>query len=94
MHELAREGVDTVKPNRCTFEVYLKALSQNSMEAKEELANDVLQKMKENNIDFNPDIRSWLQRCFLPNQSCSPWVVRMDEPEVPQDHWIYNQSSR
>jgi hypothetical protein len=88
MHGLAREGVDSVKPDRYTFEVYLKALSQSSVEARKDLAKDVLRKMIESNIDFDPTIRWCLQRCFLPSTSFPSWVVRMDEPLTPQDNWI------
>ncbi|KAG7342040.1 PPR repeat family protein [Nitzschia inconspicua] len=69
MHELAREGLTGVRPNRLTYEVYLKALSRSSVDARAELAKDVVKKMKEDSVEVKGDMRRLLQRCFLPTNS-------------------------
>jgi hypothetical protein len=79
MHELAREGVDSVRPDRTTYEIYLRALSQSSVEARAELANDVLLKMKENEVKIDSEMHRVLQRCFLPvDRPHSSWILKMD----------------
>jgi len=89
MHELAKDGVDSVRPNRNTYEVYLKALSQQRfLDARAELASDVVIKMKENQVDVDEDLRPCLQRCFLPLDHFPSWVVMVDDSVTPQSHWI------
>ena len=79
MHELARDGMDGLQPDRTTYEVYLKALSQSSVEARAELANDAMTKMRANNVKIDQDLHRILQRCFLPvHGRLSSWVLKID----------------
>jgi len=93
MHELAREGVDSVRPNRSTYEVYLDGLRQSSIEGRAQLVNDVLFKMKQNDIDLDSDLRSCIQRCLLPVSSRDTWIVNVDEYIDTQNNWIYSNTS-
>jgi hypothetical protein len=93
MHELAREGVDTVRPNRNTYEVYLEGLCQSSLEDRTQLVNDVLFKMKENEFDLDKDLRSSIQRCLLPVSSrANSWIVDVDDFINPKNEWIQSNS--
>jgi hypothetical protein len=65
MHELARDGVDSVRPNRRTYEVYLRALSRSPIEGRVELAADVLAQMKTNNVDVDVELQPYIQRCMV-----------------------------
>lgn len=65
MHELARAGVDSVRPNRGTYEVYLKALSQSCVEGRIELVNDVLAEMKSNNVAVDGQMRPYIKLCMI-----------------------------
>jgi hypothetical protein len=78
MHELAREGLHSVRPNRKTYEVYLEALCRSSVDARAELAKDVVEKMKEDSVEVQGDARRLLQRCFLPvDRPTSSFVVKV-----------------
>ncbi len=89
MHELVREGVDTVRPNRNTYEVYIEGVSQSSFEDRTQLVNDVLFKMKENEFDLDKDLRLSIQRCLLPVSSrANSWIVDVDEFINPKNEWI------
>eukprot|EP00531_Pseudo-nitzschia_arenysensis_P021428 CAMPEP_0116120722 /NCGR_PEP_ID=MMETSP0329-20121206/3324_1 /TAXON_ID=697910 /ORGANISM="Pseudo-nitzschia arenysensis, Strain B593" /LENGTH=501 /DNA_ID=CAMNT_0003614505 /DNA_START=186 /DNA_END=1691 /DNA_ORIENTATION=+ len=89
MHELVREGVDTVRPNRNTYEVYIEGVSQSSFEDRTQLVNDVLFKMKETEFDLDKDLRSSIQRCLLPVSSrANSWIVDVDEFINPKNEWI------
>jgi len=93
MHELVREGVDTVRPNRNTYEVYLEGVCQSSLEDRTQLVNDVLFKMKENEFDLDSDLRSSIQRCLLPVSSrANSWIVDVDEYINPKNEWIQSNS--
>lgn len=88
MYELVREGVDTMRPNRNTYEVYLQGVRQSSLEDRTQLVNDVLFKMKENEFDLDKDLRSSIQRCLLPVSSRSnSWVVDVDDYIEPKKEW-------
>ncbi|KAL3923751.1 MAG: hypothetical protein SGILL_001475 [Bacillariaceae sp.] len=79
MNELAREGVDSVRPDHSTYEVYLKALSQSSVEARAELAGDVLVKMRESDVEVDSEIHRYVQRCYLPvDRHFSSWIIHME----------------
>eukprot|EP00536_Pseudo-nitzschia_multiseries_P001235 jgi/Psemu1/250348/estExt_Genewise1Plus.C_150103 len=89
MHELAREGVDTVRPNRSTYEVYLEGLCQSSVENRVPLVSDVLLKMRENKFDLDNAMRSSIQRCLLPVSSrVNTWIIDVDEYINPQNEWM------
>ncbi len=89
MHELASEGVDTVRPNRNTYEVYLEGVSQSSLEDRKQLVNDVLFKMKENEFYLDKDLRLCIQRCLLPLSSrANSWIVDVDDYINPKNEWI------
>jgi len=89
MHELAREGVDTVRPNRSTYQVYLEGVCQSSMENRSRLVSDVLFKMRENNFDLDNAMRSSIQRCLLPASSrANTWIINVDEYVNPQNEWM------
>lgn len=93
MHELAREGVDSVRPNRSTYEVYLDGLLHSSVEDRTQLVNDVLLKMRQNNFDLDNGMRSCIQRCLLPLSSRSnTWIVNVDECIDTQNDWIRTSS--
>jgi hypothetical protein len=80
MHELAREGAESVKPDRSTYSVYLKALLQSSVEGKEELVRDVLSSMKRDHIDLDGVLLSQIQRCSLPvGLMPGSWTVQLDD---------------
>jgi len=80
MHELVRDGVDTMRPNRATYKVYLEGVSQSLLEDRTQLVDDVLLKMKENEFDLDNDLRSSIQRCLLPvNSRANSWVVDVEE---------------
>ena len=89
MHELVRDGVDTVRPNRDTYEVYLDGVSQSSLEDRTQLVNDVLFKMRENEFDLDKELRSSIQRCLLPVSSrANSWIVDVDEYINPKNEWV------
>ena len=93
MHELAREGVHSVRPNRSTYEVYLDGLKHSSVEDRTQLVNDVLLKMRQNDIDLDNDMRSCIQRCLLPLSSRSnTWIVNVDEYINTQNDWKHTSS--
>ena len=93
MHELVRDGVDTVRPNRNTYEVYLEGVSQSSLEDRAQLVNDVLFKMKENEFDLDTELRSSIQRCLLPVSSrANSWIVDVDDYVNPKNEWIQSNS--
>ena len=80
MHELARDGLASMRPNRNTYEMYLDGLQHSFVEDRTHLVNDVLFKMKENNIDLDSDMRSCIRRCLLPMSSrANAWIVDVDE---------------
>ena len=85
MHELARAGASTVKPDRNTYLVYLHALSVSSIEDRAELARDALQTMKENKIVIDQDLMSLWQRCLLPMGGLEAyWTIpQEDTAEFP-----------
>ena len=85
MHEMAREGAVSVKPDRGTYLVYLKALLQSPVESREELARDVLLLMKRDDIDLDGAILSQIQRCSLPVDLVpSTWTVQLvDSSQSP-----------
>lgn len=89
MHQLVREGVDNMRPNRSTYEVYLEGVCQSSLEDRTQLVNDVLFNMKENEFDLDNDLRSSIQRCLLPVSSrANSWIVDVDEYINPKNEWI------
>jgi hypothetical protein len=94
MYELVREGVDTMRPNRDTYEVYLEGVGQSSFEDRTQLINDVLFKMKENEFDLDNDLRSSIQRCLLPVSSrANSWIVNVDNDYInPNNEWIQSNS--
>eukprot|EP00532_Pseudo-nitzschia_australis_P000612 CAMPEP_0168197066 /NCGR_PEP_ID=MMETSP0139_2-20121125/20922_1 /TAXON_ID=44445 /ORGANISM="Pseudo-nitzschia australis, Strain 10249 10 AB" /LENGTH=1040 /DNA_ID=CAMNT_0008121425 /DNA_START=219 /DNA_END=3341 /DNA_ORIENTATION=- len=90
MHELAREGVNTVRPNRSTYQVYLEGLCQSSVHDRTHLVNDVLFKMRENKFDLDDAMRSSIQRCLLPVSSrANTWIIDVDEYINPQNEWMH-----
>ena len=94
MNELVREGVDTMRPNRDTYEVYLEGVGQSSMEDRTQLINDVLFKMKENGFDLDNEMRSSIQRCLLPVSSrANSWIVDVDEDYINSNNgWIQSNA--
>ena len=89
MHELVREGVDTVRPTRDTYEVYLDGICQSSVDDRKHLVDDVLFKMREHEFDLDDDIRSSIQRCLLPVSSRSnSWIVDVDDLIKPKTEWL------
>jgi hypothetical protein len=85
MHELAREGVDTVKPNSRTYMVYLKALAVSSVPDKISLAKEAVHSMKQNDIEPDAVLLAQIQRCLVPIRvSSNPWTVILhDSTEFP-----------
>ena len=95
MHELVTDGVDTMRPNRDTYEVYLEGVSQSSLDDRKQLINDVLFKMKENEFDLDDDLRSSIQRCLLPVSSRSnSWIVNVEECVNPNNEWLHCERIR
>jgi len=92
MHELVRDGLDTMRPNRDTYEVYLEGVCQSSLDDRTQLVNDVLFKMKENNFEIDNDLRLSIQRCLLPVSSrANSWIVNVDEYVNPNNEWIHSE---
>lgn len=93
MHYLVKEGVNSMRPNRNTYEVYLEGVCQSSLEDRTQLVNDVLFKMKENEFDLDNDLRSSIQRCLLPVSSrANSWIVDVDEYISPKNEWMESNS--
>ena len=68
MHELAKNGVDTVKPSRHTYAVFLKALALSSMPDKDHVAREIATSMQENAVEPDASILSYLDQCYLPTR--------------------------
>jgi hypothetical protein len=82
MHELAREGADSVKPDRRTYLVYLQALSQSQLKDKASATRDVLASMKRNHITLDDVVLYHIQRCSLPlGIMAASWIVQLDDTD-------------
>ena len=68
MHELASNGVDTVKPNRNTYAVFLKALALSSVQDKDYFAKDVADYMQENSVKPDASMLADLDQCYMQGQ--------------------------
>ncbi len=80
MHELARGGATSVRPDRETYSVYLQALAKSTSEQKEELAENVAAMMKFDGIVLEGHLLEYLQRCLLPSTAVlSGWTVFIDD---------------
>jgi hypothetical protein len=89
MHELAREGVNGVQPDRNTYSVYLQALSRSTAERKAEIAQDVATMMKSDGIRPEGHLLEHLQRCLLPSTAVlSGWTVLLDEQDTNNEEFI------
>lgn len=69
MHELARHGVDSVRPDRSTYQVYLEALSRSSADGRADLLQDVVRKMERHNVVLDEDLRTYIHLCQRPLDS-------------------------
>jgi hypothetical protein len=58
MHELARNGVDTVRPNQVTYQVYLESLSRSCPERRAELIDDFLRELKVEHVVLDKRLES------------------------------------
>ena len=86
MHELAKSGLGTVRPNRETYSIYLQALAKSSFEPKAELAENVTTMMKSDGILLEGPLIEYLQRCLLPQKAVlSGWTVHVDANGDVQD---------
>ena len=80
MHELAQEGIESVKPDRSTYMVYLKALALSSLSEKAGIAKDVLATMKENKVEPDDAVIAQIQRCYLPaGVPSTAWTVLCED---------------
>jgi hypothetical protein len=76
MHELAKSGIDSAKPDRHTYAVFLKALALSSVSDKAKLAEDVVLSMKENNVELDHTALTHLYRSMSGGFPSSTWTVR------------------
>jgi hypothetical protein len=89
MHELAREGISGVQPDRNTYSVYLQALARSTAEQKAEIAQDVAIMMKSDGIRPEGHLLEHLQRCLLPSTAVlSGWAVLLDERDTNEEEFI------
>jgi len=61
MHELARNGVDTARPNEDTYELYLQSVSKSSPERRAELIEDFLNGLKDEHVVLDKRLDSMIK---------------------------------
>jgi hypothetical protein len=76
MHELAKSGIHSAKPDRHTYAVFLKALALSSVSDKAQLAEDVVLSMKENNVELDHTALTHLYHSMSGGFPSSSWTVR------------------
>ena len=86
MHELASEGVTSLRPDLHTYSVYLRGLARSTAESKADLAKDVAIMMKSDGIEPEGHLLEHLQRCLLPSTAVlSGWAVLEDRSGVDEE---------